>query len=64
MSLYSNASRLYFHFIHEQYLNERSECKYLLGLINVIDLAVVIAFNYYIGKLAYHNHSNFNAMFI
>jgi len=64
MSFYSNASQLYFHFIHGQYLNERSEYKYLLNLINVIDLAVVIAFNYYIGKLAYLNHSNLNAMFI
>jgi len=37
MTYYSNASQLYFDFVYDQYLNEHSESKYLLDLINVID---------------------------
>jgi len=37
MSYYSNASQLYFDFVYDHYLNEHSEFKYLLDLINVID---------------------------
>ncbi|HPU60393.1 MAG TPA: hypothetical protein PK723_04510 [Candidatus Pacearchaeota archaeon] len=41
MSYYSNASQLYFDFVYDQYLNEHSEFRYLLDLINVIDWSVV-----------------------
>jgi len=42
MSYYSNASQLYFDFVYDQYLNEHSESKYLLDLINVIERSVVL----------------------
>ena len=64
MSYYSNASQLYFDFVYDQYLNEHSESKYLLDLINVIDCSVVPNFNHKHGRLGYSNQSILKALFV
>jgi len=64
MSYYSNASQLYFDFVYDQYLNEHSESKYLLDLINVIDWSVVPNFNHKHGRLGYSNQSILKALFV
>ncbi|HOP34566.1 MAG TPA: hypothetical protein PKY75_05440, partial [Defluviitoga tunisiensis] len=64
MSYYSNASQLYFDFVYDQYLNEHSESKYLLDLINVIDWSVVPNFIHKRGRLGYSNQSILKALFV
>ena len=64
MFYYSNASQLYFDFVYDQYLNEHSESKYLLDLINVIDWSVVPNFIHKRGRLGYSNQSILKALFV
>ncbi len=64
MSLFSNSSQLCFDFVYRQYLNEHSEFKYLLDLINVIDRSVIPAFNHKYGRLGYSNQSILKVLFV
>jgi len=64
MSYYSIASQLYFDFVYDQCLNEHSESKYLLDLINVIDWSLVPNFIHKRSRLGYSNQSILKALFI
>ncbi len=64
MSYYSIASQIYFDSVYYQCLNEHSESKYLLDLINVIDWSVVPNFIHKRGRLGYSNQSILKALFV
>ena len=65
MSLYSEFKQLYFDFVYSDYFNNHSEFKYLLDLINQIDLSVISEFNNpHDGWTGYSRHSLLKALFV